>query len=100
MCFYSFINELSFLFCRKDVGMVLYQESKDDFHPVLTRSIDVFDLSVRAKDALKAQAIHYIGDLIVKTETDLTRVSHLKKEDINIIKAFLSKNRFAFRNGY
>ena len=66
-------------------------ESKDELHPVLTRSIDVFDLSVRAKGALKAQAIYYIGDLIVKTETDLTRISHVKKEDISIIKAFLSK---------
>lgn len=66
-------------------------ESKDELHPVLTRSIDVFDLSVRAREALKAQAIYYIGDLIIKTETDLTRISHIKKEDIIIIKAFLSK---------
>ena len=66
-------------------------ESKDEFHPVLTRSIDVFDLSVRAREALKAQAIYYIGDLIIRTETDLTRISHIKKEDISIIKAFLSK---------
>ena len=66
-------------------------ESKDDFHPVLTRSIDIFHLPVRARDALKSQEIHYIGDVITKTETDLTRVSHIKKEDINTIKAFLSQ---------
>ena len=66
-------------------------ESKDDFHPVLTRSIDVFGLPVRAKDVLKAQDIHYIGDMIIKTEIDLTRISHIKKEDINTIKSFLSQ---------
>ena len=66
-------------------------KSKDEFHPVLTRSIDIFHLSVRARDALKAQAIYYIGDLIIKTETDLTRISHIKKEDINVIKTFLSR---------
>ena len=66
-------------------------ESKDEFHPVLTRSIDVFHLPVRAKDALKAQDILYIGDVITKTEIDLTRVSHIKKEDISTIKSFLSQ---------
>lgn len=66
-------------------------ESKDDFHPVLTRSIDVFGLPVRAKDALKAQDILYIGDVIIRTEIDLTRVSHIKKEDISTIKSFLSQ---------
>ena len=67
-------------------------ESKaDELHPVLTRSIDIFDLSVRAREALRAGKIYYVGDLITKTETDLMRISRLKKEDINIIKSLLSK---------
>lgn len=80
-----------FCFAGKCRYGFISSESKDEFHPILTRSIDVFDLSVRAREALKAQAIYYIGDLIIKTETDLTRISHIKKEDISIIKAFLSK---------
>ena len=91
LCIFIVLLVIPHLCFAKKCKYAFISDSKDEFHPVLTRSIDVFDLSVRAKDALKAQAIHYIGDLIVKTETDLTRVSHIKKEDISIIKAFLSK---------
>ena len=83
---------MSSQFCfAKKCKYAFILEAKNEFHPVLTRSIDVFHLPVRAKDALRARGIYYIGDVITKTEIDLTRVPHLKKEDIHTIKTLLSK---------
>lgn len=63
-----------------------------DMDPVLLRSIDELDLSGRSINSLKAEDIHYVGDLIQRSEQDLLRTPNLGKKSITEIKEALAQH--------
>lgn len=49
------------------------KEEKPEFDPILLRPVDDLELTVRSANCLKAEAIHYIGDLVQRTEVELLK---------------------------
>ncbi len=60
--------------------------------PILLRPVDDLELTPRSSNCLKAQSIHYIGDLIQYTETDLLRTPNLGRKSLNEIKQVLAEH--------
>lgn len=58
--------------------------------PALLRPVDELELTVRSANCLKAENIHYIGDLIQKTEMELLKTPNLGKKSLTEIKDVLS----------
>jgi len=58
--------------------------------PILLRSIDDLELTVRSANCLKAERIYYIGDLIQRTEVDLLKTPNLGKKSLTEIKDVLA----------
>ena len=54
--------------------------------PMLLRPVDDLELTPRSSNCLKAQSIHYIGDLIQHNEADLLRTPNLGRKSLNEIK--------------
>jgi len=47
--------------------------TETQFDPILLRPVDELELTVRSANCLKAENIHYIGDLVQRTEVELLR---------------------------
>ena len=60
--------------------------------PLLLRPVDDLELTPRSSNCLKAQSIHYIGDLIQFTENDLLRTPNLGRKSLNEIKQVLAEH--------
>jgi len=60
--------------------------------PMLLRPVDDLELTPRSSNCLKAQSIHYIGDLIQYTEADLLRTPNLGRKSLNEIKQVLAEH--------
>jgi len=60
--------------------------------PVLLRPIDDLELTVRSANCLKAESIHYVGDLVQKTEVELLKTPNLGKKSLNEIKEVLAQH--------
>jgi DNA-directed RNA polymerase subunit alpha len=60
--------------------------------PMLLRPVDDLELTPRSSNCLKAQSIHYIGDLIQYTENDLLRTPNLGRKSLNEIKQVLAEH--------
>ena len=60
--------------------------------PLLLRPVDDLELTPRSSNCLKAQSIHYIGDLIQYTEADLLRTPNLGRKSLNEIKQVLAEH--------
>ncbi len=54
--------------------------SEMQFDPILLRPVDELELTVRSANCLKAENIHYIGDLVQRTEVELLRTPNLGKK--------------------
>lgn len=63
---------------------------RNDFDPVLLRSVDDLELTVRSANCLKAENIHYIGDLVQKSENELLKTPNLGKKSLTEIKDVLA----------
>ncbi|XBC42215.1 MAG: DNA-directed RNA polymerase subunit alpha [Buchnera aphidicola (Meitanaphis elongallis)] len=74
----------------KDIREPETKEEKPEFEPVLLRSVDDLELTVRSANCLKAETIHYIGDLVQKTEVDLLKTPNLGKKSLTEIKDVLA----------
>ena len=63
------------------------------FDPMLLRPVDELELTVRSANCLKAENIHYIGDLVQRTEVELLRTPNLGKKSLTEIKEVLREPR-------
>lgn len=60
------------------------------FNRNLLRKVDELELSVRSANCLKNDNIHYIGDLVQKTESDMLRTPNFGRKSLNEIKEVLT----------
>ena len=58
--------------------------------PIMLRPVDELELTVRSANCLKAENVHYIGDLVTRMESDLLRTPNLGKKSLNEIKEVLA----------
>ncbi|MEQ8694566.1 MAG: DNA-directed RNA polymerase subunit alpha [Gammaproteobacteria bacterium] len=77
-----------------DISADDVQEASGDddieIDPILLRSIDDLELTVRSANCLKAESIYYIGDLIQRTEVELLKTPNLGKKSLTEIKDVLA----------
>ena len=66
------------------------KKEQNDFDPLLLRSIEELELTVRSANCLKAESIFLIGDLIQRSEFDLLKTPNLGKKSLNEIKDVLA----------
>ncbi|AWH90317.1 DNA-directed RNA polymerase subunit alpha [Buchnera aphidicola (Melanaphis sacchari)] len=71
------------------------KEEKPEFDPILLRPVDDLELTVRSANCLKAEAIHYIGDLVQKTEVELLKTPNLGKKSLTEIKDILASRNLS-----
>ncbi|MDN2663287.1 DNA-directed RNA polymerase subunit alpha, partial [Psychromonas sp. 14N.309.X.WAT.B.A12] len=64
--------------------------AKPEFDPILLRPVDDLELTVRSANCLKAESIHYIGDLVQCTEVALLKTPNLGKKSLTEIKDVLA----------
>jgi len=57
----------------------------------LFRSVDELELSVRSANCLKNADIHYIGDLVQKTESEMLKTKNFGRKSLNEIKEILQE---------
>ncbi|WMY96744.1 MAG: DNA-directed RNA polymerase subunit alpha [Arsenophonus sp.] len=75
----------------RDVGnKVEVKDEKPEFDPILLRAVDDLELTVRSANCLKAESIHYIGDLVQRTEVELLKTPNLGKKSLTEIKDVLA----------
>lgn len=79
----------------KDLEQPEIKESKPEFEPILLRPVDDLELTVRSANCLKAEAVHYIGDLVQKTEVELLKTPNLGKKSLTEIKDVLSSRNLS-----
>lgn len=65
-------------------------KERNDFDPVLLRSVDDLELTVRSANCLKAENIFFIGDLVQRTENELLKTPNLGKKSLTEIKDVLA----------
>ncbi len=61
-------------------------------NPIFTRPVDDLELTVRSANCLKAESIYFIGDLVLRTETDLLKTPNLGKKSLTEIKNVLASH--------
>jgi len=66
------------------------EEQKPQFDPILLRPVDDLELTVRSANCLKAETIHFIGDLVQRTEVELLKTPNLGKKSLTEIKDVLA----------
>ncbi|MGK2946820.1 MAG: DNA-directed RNA polymerase subunit alpha [Candidatus Malihini olakiniferum] len=74
----------------RDIRQPEVKEEKPEFDPILLRPVDDLELTVRSANCLKAEAIHYIGDLVQRTEVELLKTPNLGKKSLTEIKDVLA----------
>ena len=65
-------------------------EAADEVDPILLRTVDDLELTVRSANCLKAENIYYIGDLVQRTEVELLKTPNLGKKSLTEIKDVLA----------
>ncbi|XBC39996.1 MAG: DNA-directed RNA polymerase subunit alpha [Buchnera aphidicola (Chaetogeoica yunlongensis)] len=79
----------------KDIEEPEVKEKKPEFDPILLRPVDDLELTVRSANCLKAECIHYIGDLVQKTEVELLKTPNLGKKSLTEIKDVLAAKKLS-----
>ncbi len=86
----SLAEQLEAFVDLRDVRQPEVKEEKPEFDPILLRPVDDLELTVRSANCLKAEAIHYIGDLVQRTEVELLKTPNLGKKSLTEIKDVLA----------
>ncbi|RMH46624.1 MAG: DNA-directed RNA polymerase subunit alpha [Gammaproteobacteria bacterium] len=66
------------------------KKEEPEIDPILLRPVDDLELTVRSANCLKTENIHYIGDLIQRTEVELLKTPNLGKKSLTEIKDVLA----------
>ncbi len=66
------------------------ENKEPEIDPILLRPVDDLELTVRSANCLKTENIHYIGDLIQRTEVELLKTPNLGKKSLTEIKDVLA----------
>ncbi|WP_353251941.1 DNA-directed RNA polymerase subunit alpha [Salinisphaera sp. PC39] len=64
----------------------------EEVNPILLKPIDELDLTVRSTNCLKAENIHFVGDLVQRTETELMKTPNLGKKSLTEISEVLAEH--------
>ncbi len=83
------VNQLSSFINLNNKNVKKVKEDKLSFDPILLSLVDDLELTVRSANCLKAESIHYIGDLVQKTEVELLKTPNLGKKSLSEIKNVL-----------
>ena len=75
----------------EEVSAVAQEDKEPEVDPVLLRPLDELELTVRSANCLKAEAIYYIGDLVLRSETDIMKTPNLGKKSLTEIKDVLAQ---------
>ena len=70
-------------------------EEEDEVDPILLRPVDDLELTVRSANCLKAENIHWVGELVRRTEHDLLKTPNLGKKSLAEIRAILAEHGLA-----
>jgi len=68
------------------------ERREPEVDPILLRPIDDLELTVRSAKCLKAESIHYVGDLVQRTEVELLKTPNLGKKSLTEIKEVLASH--------
>ncbi|MDH5433035.1 MAG: DNA-directed RNA polymerase subunit alpha [Gammaproteobacteria bacterium] len=74
----------------QDEKQVVPEKEEPEVDPILLRPVDDLELTVRSANCLKTENIHYIGDLIQRTEVELLKTPNLGKKSLTEIKDVLA----------
>jgi DNA-directed RNA polymerase subunit alpha len=67
------------------------QTDQDRLNDVLWRSVDELELSVRSANCLQNANIHYIGDLVQRTEGEMLKTKNFGRKSLKEIKEILAE---------
>lgn len=70
--------------------------SESDFNRNLLKTIDELELSVRSYNCLKNENIIYVGDLVLKTESEMLKTSNFGRKSLNELKENLKSMNLNF----
>ncbi len=83
-------QQLSAFVDLKDEKQAEPESEEPEVDPILLRPVDDLELTVRSANCLKTENIHYIGDLIQRTEVELLKTPNLGKKSLTEIKDVLA----------
>ncbi len=89
------VDQLSVFAELKGADMPAIERVGAPVDPILLRPVDELELTVRSANCLKAENIHYIGDLIQRSEAELLKTPNLGRKSLNEIKEVLQKRGLA-----
>ncbi len=84
---------------------IAFEDSKEEknfdieelkFDPNLLRKVDELELSVRSQNCLKNDNIVYIGDLVIKSESEMLKTPNFGRKSLNEIKEVLGSMNLGF----
>lgn len=86
-------EQLSIFINREEIEEASPQEpsEEDKLNEYLWRSVDELELSVRSANCLQNANIHYIGDLVQKTEAEMLKTKNFGRKSLKEIKEILAQ---------
>jgi DNA-directed RNA polymerase subunit alpha len=86
-------EQLSIFINREEIEETITAEpsEEDKLNEYLWRSVDELELSVRSANCLQNANIHYIGDLVQKTEAEMLKTKNFGRKSLKEIKEILAQ---------
>jgi DNA-directed RNA polymerase subunit alpha len=86
-------EQLSIFINREEIeeAMITEPSEEDRLNEYLWRSVDELELSVRSANCLQNANIHYIGDLVQKTEAEMLKTKNFGRKSLKEIKEILGQ---------
>lgn len=86
-------EQLSIFINREEIEEITASEptEEDKLNEYLWRSVDELELSVRSANCLQNANIHYIGDLVQKTEAEMLKTKNFGRKSLKEIKEILAQ---------
>lgn len=88
-------NQMSNIIDEKDIINKLTIEDEPQIDVFLLKTVEELDLTVRSANCLKYEKIHYIGDLVQKSESELMKTPNFGRKSLNEIKEKLHRHGYS-----